>query len=83
MPVARNKIHCAICGSISNRTIDVDDTVLCEHCFSMMLKNGLLFEYDADTASWHYGPTETLYLDRLGDRRAAINNVLEIVELLK
>ncbi len=40
MPIVRNKIHCAICGSISNRTIDVDDTVLCEHCFDMMLKNG-------------------------------------------
>ena len=48
----------------------------------MMLKSGLLFEYDADTA-WHYGPTRTLYLDRIEDRQAVINDVLEIVELLK
>lgn len=82
MHIARDKIHCAICGSISNRTTEVDDTVLCEHCFDMMLTSGLLFEYDADIA-WHYGPTRTLYLDRIEDRRAAINNVLEIVELLK
>lgn len=27
MPIARDKIYCAICGSISNRTIEVDDTV--------------------------------------------------------
>ena len=82
MPIARDKIHCAICGSISNRTIDVDDTVICKCCFNMMLENGLLFEYDADT-DWHYGSTRTLYLDRIEDRRAAINDVLEIVELLK
>lgn len=82
MPIARNKIHCAICGSISNRTIDVDDTVLCEHCFDMMLKNGFLFEYEADT-DWHYGLSRTLELDRLEDRQAVINDVLEIVELLK
>lgn len=82
MRIARDKIHCAICGSISNRTTDVDDTVLCEHCFKMMLKSGLLFEYDTDT-SWHYGLTRTLELDRPEDRQAAINDVLEIVELLK
>lgn len=44
MSIARDKIHCAICGSISNRTVEVDDTVLCEHCFNMMLISGLLFE---------------------------------------
>ena len=82
MTIVRNKIHCAICDSISNRTTEVDDTVLCEHCFDMMLTSGLLFEYDADTA-WHYGPTRTLYLDRIEDRQAVINDVLEIVELLK
>lgn len=82
MLAARNKIHCAICGSISNRTTDVDDTVLCKHCFDMMLKNGFLFDYDADTV-WHYGPSGVLSLNRLEDRRAAINDVLEIVELLK
>lgn len=82
MPIARDKIHCAICGSISNRTTDVDDTVLCEHCFDMMLENGLLFEYDADT-DWHYGLSRTLDLDRLEDRQAVINDVLGIVELLK
>ena len=82
MPIARNKIHCAICGSISNRTTDVDDTVLCKRCFDMMLRNGLLFEYDADTA-WHSGPPGIFSLNRLEDRRAAINGVLEIVELLK
>lgn len=82
MTIARNKIHCTICGSISNRTTEVDDTVLCEHCFDMMLTSGLLFEYEADTA-WHYGPTRTLYLNRIEDRQAAINGVLEIVELLK
>ena len=82
MSIARDKIHCAICGSISNRTIEVDDTVLCEHCFDMMLRSGLLFEYDADTA-WHYGLTRTLHLDRIEDRQAVINDVLEIVELLK
>ena len=82
MPITRDKIHCAICGSISNRTIDVDDTVLCKYCFDMMLENGLLFEYEADT-DWHYGLTRTLYLDRLEDRQAVINDVLEIVELLK
>lgn len=80
--MTRDKIHCAICGSISNRTIDVDDTVLCERCFKMMLTNRLLFEYDADTA-WHYGLTRTLELDRIEDRQAAVNDVLEIVELLK
>lgn len=82
MHIARDKIHCAICGSISNRTTDVDDTVLCEHCFDIMLRNGLLFEYEADT-DWHYGPTSTLHLDRIEDRQAAIDDVLEIVELLK
>ena len=82
MPIARDKIHCAICGSISNRTTDVDDTVLCESCFDMMLRNGLLFEYEADT-DWHYGPYRTLDLDRLEDRQAVIDDVLEIVELLK
>lgn len=82
MFIARDKIHCAICGSISNRTIDVDDTVLCKHCFDMMLENGLLFEYESDT-DWHYGLTRTLYLDRLEDRQAVIDDVLEIVELLK
>jgi hypothetical protein len=82
MLIARDKIHCAICGSISNRTTEVDDTVLCEHCFDMMLTNGLLFEYEADT-DWHYGLSKTLDLDRLEDRQAVINDVLEIVELLK
>lgn len=82
MSIARDKIHCAICGSISDKAIEVDDTVLCEHCFDMMLRSGLLFEYDADTA-WHYGLTRTLYLDRIEDRQAVINDVLEIVELLK
>lgn len=82
MAIVKNKIHCAICGSISNRTIDVDDTILCESCFDMMLRNGLLFEYDADT-DWHYGPSRTLGLDRLEDRQAVIDDVLEIVELLK
>lgn len=82
MPIARDKIHCAICGSISNRTIDVDGTVLCKHCFDMMLRNGLLFEYEADT-DWHYGSPGILSLNRLEDRQAAINDVLEIVELLK
>lgn len=82
MPIARDKVHCAICGSISNRTIDVDDTVLCKRCFTMMLENGLLFEYGADT-DWHYGPSRTLDLDRLEDRQAVIDDVLEIVELLK
>ena len=82
MSIARDKIHCAICGSISNRTTDVDDTVLCKSCFDMMLENGLLFEYEADT-DWHYGPIRTLYLDRIEDRQAVINDVLEIVELLK
>lgn len=80
--MVRDKIHCAICDSISNRTIDVDNTVLCKRCFNIMLENGLLFEYDADT-DWHYGPTRTLYLDRIEDRQAVINDVLEIVELLK
>lgn len=82
MSIARDKIHCAICGSISDKAIEVDDTVLCEHCFDMMLRSELLFEYDADTA-WHYGLTRTLYLDRIEDRQAVINDVLEIVELLK
>ena len=82
MCIARDKIHCAICGSISNRTTDVDDTVLCEHCFDMMLRNGLLFEYGADT-DWHYCPSRTLDLYRLEDRQAVINDVLEIVKLLK
>lgn len=82
MPITRDKIHCAICGSISNRTTDVDDTVLCKHCFDMMLENGFLFEYEADT-DWHYGPSRTLDLDRLEDKQAVINDVLEIVELLK
>lgn len=82
MPIARDKIHCAICGSISNRTTDVDDTVLCKHCFDIMLRNGLLFEYEADT-DWHYGPSRTLCLDRIEDRQAAIDDVLEIVKLLK
>lgn len=82
MSMARDKIHCAICGSISNRTTEVDDTVLCKHCFDMMLTSGLLFEYDADTA-WHYGPPGILSLNRLEDRQAAVNDVLEIVELLK
>lgn len=82
MLIARDKIHCAICGSISNRTTDVDDTVLCERCFNMMLASGLLFEYEADT-DWHYGPSRTLDLDRPEDRQAVINDVLDIVELLK
>lgn len=82
MPITGDKIHCAICGSISNRTTDVDDTVLCKRCFDMMLRNGLLFEYEADT-DWHYGLSRTLDLDRLEDRQAVINDVLEIVELLK
>lgn len=80
--MVKDKIHCAICGSISNRTTEVDDTVLCKHCFDMMLKNGLLFDYDADTV-WHYGPSETLSLDKSEDKLAAINDVLEIVELLR
>ena len=80
--MVKNKIHCAICGSISNRTTEVDDTVLCKHCFDMMLENGLLFDYDADTV-WHYGPSETLSLDKSEDKLAAINDVLEIVELLR
>lgn len=82
MSITRDKIHCAICGSISNRTTDVDDTVLCKRCFDMMLKNRLLFEYEADT-DWHYGPSRTLDLERLEDKQAVINDVLEIVELLK
>lgn len=82
MSIARDKIHCAICGSISNRTTEVDNTVLCEHCFDMMLTSGLLFEYEADT-DWHYGPPRILSLNRLEDRQAVINDVLEIVELLK
>lgn len=82
MAIVKNKIHCAICGSISNRTTDVDDTVLCESCFDMMLRNGLLFEYEADT-DWHYGPSRTLDLDRLENKQAVIDDVLEIVELLK
>lgn len=82
MSIARDKIHCAICGSISNRTTEVDDTVLCKHCFDMMLTSGLLFEYEADT-DWHYGLSRTLDLDRPEDRQAVINDVLEIVELLK
>lgn len=44
MPITRDKIHCAICGSISNRTLD---------------------------------------LDKLEDKQTVINDVLEIVELLK
>lgn len=82
MSIARDKIHCAICGSISNRTTEIDDTVLCEHCFDMMLTSGLLFEYEADT-DWHYGLSRTLDLDRPEDRQVVINDVLEIVELLK
>ena len=71
-PWASCLLMCSFPGAVS----------LCEHCFKMMLENGLLFEYEADT-DWHYGLTRTLHLDRIEDRQAVINDVLEIVELLK
>lgn len=77
-----DKIHCAICGAISNRATEVDDTILCKHCFGMMLNAGLLFEYEADT-DWHYGSARTLEMERLEDRKAMCDDVLEIVKLLR
>lgn len=71
---------CKICNCISNREHLVDNIILCDKHFKMLLEAGLLFEYEADT-DWHYGYTNTLDLSD-SDKIKSINECYEIINML-
>lgn len=71
-------IKCKICGAIDNRAVAVDDTVLCQKHFEMLLSLELLYKYDADT-DWHYGLSSSDDVDEALDSTLYIRDIVEML----